>query len=238
MPGIAWIEEQLRTAHGALRPRPFSTPLEWVLWESVAHLVDDTHRAAAYAALTDRVGLSAEKIAATDDSTLLEVARLGGEQPEQRVANLRKIAELVKKRHAGDLDGVLRMPTQKAVAELARFPGIGRPGAERILLFCGRLPVLAPDSNGVRVLVRLGLAHEGRNYDATYRAVRSAVATATDANCHQLARLQMLLRKHGREVCRRAEPSCGACPLAERCAWFKAQAGKTPVDPADPASDS
>ena len=123
-------------------------------------------------------------------------------------------------RHADRPDDLLRMPAQKAVAELARFPGIGRPGAERILLFCGRLPVLALDSNGVRVLVRFGIALEGRNYDATYRAVRSAVGVGAPEDCDRLARLQLLLRKHGQEVCRRSEPRCGECALSPHCAFF------------------
>jgi endonuclease-3 len=48
----------------------------------------------------------------------------------------------------------------KAKKLLMRFPMIGEPGAEKILLFCGALAVLALESNGLRVLVRVGVAEE------------------------------------------------------------------------------
>ena len=39
---------------------------------------------------------------------------------------------------------------------LKRFPSIGDPGAEKILLFTRSYPVMALDSNGLRVLCRVG----------------------------------------------------------------------------------
>ena len=47
---------------------------------------------------------------------------------------------------------------------LRRFPGIGEPGADRLLLLAGGKRTLAPDSNALRVLVRLGLGTAGGNY--------------------------------------------------------------------------
>jgi hypothetical protein len=38
------------------------------------------------------------------------------------------------------------------------FPMIGEPGAEKILLFSGVLPVPALESNGVRVLVHAAIS--------------------------------------------------------------------------------
>src|SRR2546426_12509444 len=43
---------------------------------------------------------------------------------------------------------------------LKRFPGIGDPGADKILLFCRGGQGLGPDSNALRVLVRLGRSEE------------------------------------------------------------------------------
>jgi hypothetical protein len=43
---------------------------------------------------------------------------------------------------------------------LKRFPGIGDPGAEKILLFIHSYPVMALDSNGTRVLCRVGFSEE------------------------------------------------------------------------------
>jgi hypothetical protein len=47
---------------------------------------------------------------------------------------------------------------------LQKFPGIGAPGADKILLFTKTHALPALDSNGLRVLVRLGLAKEAKSY--------------------------------------------------------------------------
>jgi endonuclease-3 len=60
----------------------------------------------------------------------------------------------------GDLGAALRAAPGKARRALRSFPGIGEPGAEKILLFSGRQARLAPESNGLRVLVRLGLVRD------------------------------------------------------------------------------
>ena len=57
-----------------------------------------------------------------------------------------------------------------------QFPSIGEPGAEKILLFARVYPVLGLDSNGVRVLTRLGLVVEAKSYAATYRGVQRLAA--------------------------------------------------------------
>jgi len=63
----------------------------------------------------------------------------------------------------------------RVLRALQQFPAIGVPGAERVLLLTGRLPVLAVDSNGLRVLTRIGYAHKLKDYARTYRAVRAAM---------------------------------------------------------------
>ena len=66
--------------------------------------------------------------------------------------------------------GVVNRPIAEARRILKRFPGIGDPGADRILLLSGAQPVLGMDSNALRVLVRLGYAREQKNYGKQYRA--------------------------------------------------------------------
>jgi endonuclease-3 len=94
---------------------------------------------------------------------------------------------------------------------------IGEPGAEKILLFAHAHPLLAPDSNGLRVLLRLGYGKEGRNYPQSYRSVREATLPELRQDCDWLISLHELLRLHGRMLCRRSSPRCGECPLAQIC---------------------
>ena len=192
-----------------------------ILWENVAYMVDDERRAQAFQALKKRVGLKPKQILEAPDYVLLEVATLGGMLPEQRVEKLRFIAALVLTEFAGDLRSVLKLPLPKAKKALKKFPGIGDPGAEKILLFAGVEPVLALESNGLRALLRLGFGQEQKNYSASYRSAQQAVQGQAPADCAGLTRAHQLLRQHGQELCRRSQPLCEQCPLKALCAYYR-----------------
>lgn len=130
---------------------------------------------------------------------------------------MRESAELVGEECDGDLDRALAAAGPKAAKLLAKFPMIGAPGAEKILLFTGRAKVLALESNGLRALLRLGYGQEGRSYASSYRSVRKATATQVVDDVAWLQRAHLLLRRHGQELCRRTTPHCTACPLATDC---------------------
>jgi endonuclease III len=117
----------------------------------------------------------------------------------------------------GDLGPVLRLPTAEAVRELARYPSIGKPGAERILLLCGAAPVLALDSNAMRVLLRLGYGREGATYAQTHRMVQGAGEAELPQTVTARRRAHLLLRHHGQTICRRTHPRCHTCPLRIDC---------------------
>jgi endonuclease-3 len=115
----------------------------------------------------------------------------------------------------GHLEPQLREPVAKAKRALKYFPGIGEPGAEKILLFTGRQPLLAPDSNGLRVLVRLGLVREQKSYASTYAASHEA-AKALPPKPIVMQEAHLLLQQHGRTLCKRTAPRCEACSPGAR----------------------
>ena len=80
-------------------------------------------------------------------------------------------------------------------------------------MFTGRAAIPALESNGVRALVRLGFAKEGKSYSGTYKALRAAITPECEMNCAWLARMHRLLRTHGQELCKNSRPICDACPL-------------------------
>jgi endonuclease III len=112
---------------------------------------------------------------------------------------------------------VLALPLEQARRELKRVPGIAAPGADKILLFTGAAPVPALESNGLRALVRLGLAEEGASYAVTYRSGIAALGREAKRGAPWLARAFDLLRVHGQELCKRSKPLCGECPLESSC---------------------
>jgi hypothetical protein len=190
--------DQLEAARGPADPVPSTDGWRLVLAENIGYLVDDERRWQAVAELELLVGLAPESILTAEDAALRAV--VVGMSPAQRVARLRRCAELA-----------------IAGASWTAYPGIGRPGAERIELFTGARAVLALDANCLRVLTRLGYSSPGRSYAASYRQAQAAASAELPATAPALVRAHQLLRRHGRETCTRKHPACGQCPLAESC---------------------
>jgi endonuclease-3 len=108
----------------------------------------------------------------------------------------------------------------QAKKALQKFPSIGAPGAEKILLFTRTYAVLALESNGLRVLLRLGFAEERKNYAASYAAVQEALKDQIGTDCDFLIAAHQLLRRHGKSLCRTNNPACEICPVNSRCAYY------------------
>ena len=205
-------------------PKPAATePFAMIVWENIAYLASDERRGEAFEQLRRRVGLRPRDVLKASDKALLSVAAKGI-VPENSVEKLRRAAEIAEQSFAGDLASVLQKPAAAAKKDLRKFPSIGEPAAEKILLFNHKLPVLALDSNGLRVLVRLGFAPERKSYSATYKGVQQALAPQLPVDCAGLVRAHQLLRQHGQELCKRTAPICSRCPLRPSCAFF-AEAG-------------
>jgi endonuclease III len=187
-----------------------------ILWENVAYLADDDRRRGAFATLKKRVGTKPEQIVSASDEALVEVTRFGI-LADQFAKKLRKCARIALEEFDGDLRPVLKLPFPQAKKALQKFPGIGEPGAEKIVLFSRAYPVLALESNGLRVLLRLGFGEEKKSYSTTYRLVQKAAEEGLDKDYSSLIEAHLLLRRHGQELCKRSKPACGKCPLAPDC---------------------
>lgn len=215
------IIAKLKSLYGPPRPPKTTDPLEMILLENVAYLVGDEQREEAFDAMRDRVGLLPVDIVTAPDERLLEVARLGGMLPASRVEKLRRIANIALQEFDGDLESILKLPAPKAKRGLKKFPGIGDPGAEKILLFGRAQPVLALESNGLRVLLRLGYGEERKNYSTTYHSAQEALKLELNLDCDWLIEAHQLLRRHGQELCKRSEPLCPECPLKPQCRFYQ-----------------
>ena len=214
------IIERLLAHYGKPKPPIISNPFELVLLENVAYLVSDERREAAFGALRKYAGTKPHELLAATNENILKATRLGGMHPRQRVTRLKEIALVAMNEFDGDVESALRLPLPKAKQALQKFPSIGEPGAEKILLFTRTHPLLALDSNGLRVLVRLGFSEEKKNYTATYRSVREAIENQLSDDYGWLINAHMLLRQHGKELCKTNRPRCEACPVRKDCAYF------------------
>ncbi len=217
------VVEALAARYGRIGNPPPKSAFEMILFENVAYLADDAERTKAYALLAKRVGTKPRAILEAPSAALRAVAA-HGILPDRFAGKLREAARIAVEEFDGDLETVMDGPVPKAKKALRKFPGIGEPGAERILLFTGRHPTLSPESNGLRVLTRLGVIREEKSYAATYAAAQKVAAAELGTDFELLGRAHRLLRRHGQAVCRRSAPECERCPVAPLCAYFRARA--------------
>ncbi len=213
---LARIIDHLKRYYGN-PPKPFPTdPFQQILWVNVAYLADDTRREAAFKTLKKEVGLTPEKILHAPIAKLQKATKFGI-LSERFAGKLHECAQIALDEFQGDLKAVVALPLDEARRALRKFPGVGEPGAEKILLFSGRQPLLAPDSNGLRVLRRLGLSPNEEGYSAAYAAARETTSAQLGADTPTMQRAHQLFRRHGQETCRTTAPTCDRCPLASMC---------------------
>jgi endonuclease III len=221
MPRLREVIRRLEEAHGAPAPPAATDPFEMVVWENCAYLVDDARRAEVFRRLKAKVGLAPEDLLACPLPELARVVERGGMQPLHRAEKLQRAARIALELGLAELRRLLREEPTKARRALQRFPGFGEPGADKALLFNGAARTLAPDSNALRTLVRLGFGREEKDYRRTYRTAAEAVGGELPDDFPWLVRSHQLLRRHGREVCKASVPRCEICPLTGLCRWHR-----------------
>src|SRR5260370_6502595 len=221
-PSLPKIVSQLAAHYGNPEPPITTDPFELILLENVAYLVSDDRRAQAFNTLRQHAGTKPHEILAASHDEILQATKLGGMHPEQRVGRLKEIALIALNEFGGDLKTGLKLPLPQAKQALRKFPSIDEPSAEKILLFTRACPVLGLDSNGLRVLVRLGFCEEKKNYTATYRAIQEAIKDQLKDDSDWFITTHILLRQPGKELCKTNAPLCEKCPVRKSCGYFKA----------------
>ena len=227
-PSLNKIVSRLLEHYGKPKPPITTDPFELVLLENVAYLVSDERREEAFTALREHCGTKPHEILAAANEKILKATKLGGMHPEQRVHRLKEIALIAMNEFEGDVWQALKLLSlPQAKQALRKFPSIGEPSAEKILLFARVHAVLGLESNGLRVLLRLGFGEEKKNYSATYRSVQEAIGPQLKENFAWLIDAHLLLRQHGKELCKTNAPKCDECPIRSDCVYYVSRSRRT-----------
>lgn len=174
--------------------------------------------------MNSKIGIEPERLLAANPMKLGQALKPGGMVPELRAMRLKEIAERIRREFGGDLRaGLSGLPVAKIRAALKKFPGIGDPGADRILLFGGISPVAAVPSNCPHVLMRIRKGQESENYGVNYKEAQGMIADEMPAKVEARVRAYLLLKIHGQQLCKRTNPKCSACPVAPSCTFFARQ---------------
>ncbi|MGZ4808185.1 MAG: hypothetical protein ACXV7D_02550 [Thermoanaerobaculia bacterium] len=212
------VVRTLATLYGPI-DAPVTDPFEMILLESASYLVDDHKRLATFEKLRKEIGTVPGAILEHSADDIARVIAAGGMQPRMRAGKVMEAARLADGIGPEILNATVKRDPQKAKKLLREFPSVGEPYADRILLFAGSQVTLAPDSNALRVLARLGFVGEEKSYSKMYRAAISATTDVFE-NAAGAQRAHLLLRKHGQELCKRSAPRCDLCPLRAECVWY------------------
>jgi len=84
------------------------------------------------------------------------------------------------------------------------------------------------ESNGCRVLTRVGFGREQKNYAAMYRSIEQALEAQLPHTAPALASAHLLLRIHGKEICKTNGPNCGECCAVDLCAYATKAGASSP----------
>ena len=235
--GLGRVLEMLEKHYGKQVAVGPSDPYEMILFVNCGYPATDASCSKGYEALRQEVGTKPAEILAAPKAKLAKLMRPGGIVPELRAERLKTIAKIVNDEFGGDLKWSLEKLLEEekkgegkgirfAKKALKEFPVIGEPGADKILLFAGLVPIVAVPSACVGVPQRILFGEEDKNYAAGYRAAREAMTEELPEKFDVRQRAYLLLKRHGAEICKRTKPKCEICPVSAVCVYFQEGRGK------------
>jgi len=225
MPSIAALLDTLEGLYGAQTPSWPTDPYSFLIWWHSGYPASDASCTKGWESLKSQIGVDPDRLLSTSPAKLTLALKPGGMMPDIRAIRLQEIAERVQKEFGGDLRAALNgLSITQVRSALKKFPSIGNPGVDRILLFAGISPVAAVASNCPHVLVRIRTGQEPANYGKAYSEAQRLIAVEVPPTCDARIRAYLLLKCHGQQLCKRSKPKCTECPVAPSCAFF---AGKT-----------
>lgn len=216
---LAALLEKLEQHHGSVDFAEPTDPYELIVYTNCGYPPSQDNCRRGFEALRSSVGLSPHAVLAATGRALARALKAGGIVPELRASRLELTARLVLEEFGGDLRSALG-GVKEARKALKRFPTIGDPGVDKILLFCAGVPLAAVPSNCPHVPLRLGLGAERPSYAASYRSVQEALTRLLPHEAGEMKRAYLLFRQHGKAICGRTTPLCDKCPVASMCPYF------------------
>jgi endonuclease III len=219
------ILKRLESFYGSQETCWPTDPYLFLVWWHCGYPASDAACAKGWESLNREVGVEPRQLLTASTPKIASALKPGGMVPELRAMRLREIAARVQDEFGGDLRAALIGPIAQVRRLLKSFPNIADPGADRILLFAGLMPVAAVPSNCPHVLVRIQRGRERENYGVTYPQAQQAIEAEIPETYDARTRAYLLLTRHGQELCKRSNPKCDRCPLNSGCAFANDSGG-------------
>ncbi len=97
-----------------------------------------------------------------------------------------------------------------SMEELIKLPGVGRKTANIIRSENFNIPAFAVDTHVIKLSNRLGLANS-QNPNIVEKQATSIIPRSWWSAGH------LLFIRHGRDICKKRNPNCNACPIIDLC---------------------
>lgn len=200
------ILEILEKRYGGWRPDHVRNrdPFQVLVGAMLSHKTRDEMTDKAHEALFNRFP-TVREIASAD---VREIARLIKPVGFYRVKakRIKEVAGILLERWGGGVP--------KSREELLKLPGVGDKTADIVLSVAYGLPEIAIDTHVDAIAKRLGIAEK----DDGYMEVKRKLEELTPIEMR--SKVNALLVRFGKEICRSPRPRCEVCPIKSYCRYY------------------
>jgi endonuclease-3 related protein len=204
------VYQRLFQAFGPQDWWPGETPFEVMVGAVLTQNTNWQNVERAIANLRDADLLSPQALYAVAQEELEELIRPAG-YFRVKARRLRSLVSFVVERYGGSLDAMFRTDLATLRTELLAINGIGPETADSILLYAGGLPAFVVDAYTHRVLGRHGWV----GFDADYHEIQERLQDSVPQDVQIYNEYHALIVRLGKHFCRKRQPKCAECPLAE-----------------------
>ena len=154
--------------------------------------------------------LEPRRLMAVDEAELHELIRPAG-YFRMKAQRLRNLLTLLIDRYDGSIDAMRAESADVLREQLLAVRGVGPETADSILLYALDKPIMVVDAYTHRIFAR----HGWTGYDADYHLLQEEIAMQMPSEVPELNELHALLVNVGKNYCRKRNPRCEDCPLAD-----------------------
>jgi len=170
-------------------------------WRNVEHAINN---------LRDAGVMEPRALYNVPPEELAELIRPAGYY-QLKTKRLRNLLRFLVEEHDGSLESMFSVGLASLREQLLAINGVGPETADAILLYAGGLPTFVVDTYTLRVLAR----HGWLDYDASYDDIKDYFESTLPEGAELYNEYHALLVRVGKDYCKRTDPKCEACPLAE-----------------------
>jgi endonuclease-3 related protein len=204
------VYQRLATALGPQHWWPGETPFEVMVGAVLTQNTNWRNVERAIRNLREADLLEPRALARVPLAELEELIRPAGYY-RVKARRLRALLKYLIHRHNGSLEKMFAADLATLRGELLSINGIGPETADSILLYAGNLPIFVVDAYTHRILSR----HGWIDFDADYYQIQEYFLEQLPEDVKLYNEYHALLVRVGKDYCRKSQPRCGECPLAE-----------------------